>query len=868
MAVGVELQSFLMSHPYKNKPCLEHLCDMLKIPRFGKNTAATLQNKLMDYAGDDKSKEEQIKDLAIKFQTQQLKVRLKSRSESPTPSAIALRSDPEKSPPQSNQTEQQQNKHALETLGAPGTPVTSAILPVNQSTPAERQKTPTEANLPPAPNPQTADPLETVAPSEANLLPLSETGAATTSMDQTPTTVNETGEESEEHISQSLFGDESAVDLNSEFQGVHEARERFKKHLFLEFENSMAYDNEFDGPNDTVQKNDGDVGDGDDDGKRDEGDADESVDEDGDITLGGRTESPKKGKNDGHSSDKTGGPSTRTSGKQMTLFLDKVIDMTASKESQIEWLESQLCHVIEVTGKMMEKTDANMKDILTISGTTQQCVTDLVQESKHNIEQAAKAKEKELEKALELEKWKKELEERLSSKMDTMASQITQILSVSQATNQKMANIVKDNETRAEQEAKAKEELAQAHVKIKQLEQEVQLQSQKIVQLEQQLETSNDALKAAQAQLENDKQQIQPQSATVVLLEETALCPSKDLELQKEPPKNQDQTSSESTIPINTRLQNIASAAPLPSGLPPPPKDATPATPREALLPTPTHPTARFKQQSSVINKANGAQEAIIVVVDSNGQHINPGLLHDTKKVFVEERSTWEEARDHLPNIPNSHKITDVVFLTGINNVIGMGQQIQNLLDTADQAGKNWGKVYPQAAFHLSSIAPVNEQCMSYNFHLEELAESRKVSFITIENMFDSNNGRLKSNVLEGDQLTKYGTSLLATQIKRSLYKKKIVAGSQNHQSKGACAPTLQHRPVWPQRPVHHFQQGDPRQLGQPRPSTHGGPNHSTWAQRVQAVPQWYNQGGLSKQNTAMILETFFNIAKACLPQD
>ena len=254
MAVGVELQSFLMSHPYKNKPCLEHLCDMLKIPRFGKNTAATLQNKLMDYAGDDKSKEEQIKDLAIKFQTQQLKVRLKSRSESPTPSAIALRSDPEKSPPQSNQTEQQQNKHALETLGAPGTPVTSAILPVNQSTPAERQKTPTEANLPPAPNPQTADPLETVAPSEANLLPLSETGAATTSMDQTPTTVNETGEESEEHISQSLFGDESAVDINSEFQGVQAARERFKKHLFIEFENSMAYDNEFDGLCDKVRE--------------------------------------------------------------------------------------------------------------------------------------------------------------------------------------------------------------------------------------------------------------------------------------------------------------------------------------------------------------------------------------------------------------------------------------------------------------------------------------------------------------------------------------------------------------------------------------------------------------------------------------
>ena len=335
----------------------------------------------------------------------------------------------------------------------------------------------------------------------------------------------------------------------------------------------------------------------------------------------------------------------------------------------------------------------------------------------------------------------------------------------------------------------------------------------------------------------------------------------------------QDQSLGENTIPINTRLQNIASGAPLPSGVPPPPKDAATIAPREALLPTPTHPGVGLKKQtsSSEANKADEVHEAIIVVVDSNGQHINPGLLHNTKKVFVEERSTWEAVRDHLPNIPNPQKITDVVFLTGINNVISMEQQIQNILDTADQAGKNWGKLYPQATFHLSSIAPVNGQCMNYNFHLQELAENRKVSFITIENMFDENNGRLKSNVLERDQLTKYGTSLLATQIKRSLYKKKIGTGLHNQQSKGVHTPSLQHRPTWPKRPVQRSQQGEPRQLCQPWPQTHSlqsWQNQPTWAHRVQAAPQWHSQGGLPKHNTAMILETFFNIAKACLPQD
>ena len=878
MAVGVELQSFLMSHPYKNKLCLEHLCDMLKIPRFGKNTAETLRSKITDYAGDDKSREEHIKDLATKFQTQKLKVRLKSRSESPTPPTMALSSDLEESPPQLN-PEQLQNKHALDTLSAPSTPIATAILPVNQSTPADRHKTPVEEDQPPASNPQTANPSEPVALSEANVHPPPEAGAATATTGKTQTAVAETGEESEEHISQSLFGDESTIDLNAEFQGVKAARERFKKHLFIEFENSMAYDNEFDGPYDKVQENEGD----DDDGGSDEGDDNESVNEDNDVTIGARAKSPSKEGNDDncivHSAEKHGGnneetvgPLTRTSGKQMTHFLDKVIDITASKESQIEWLESQLCHVIEVTGKMMEKTDANMKDILTISGTTQQCVTDLLQESKHNIEEAAKAKEKELEKALEMEKWKNELEERTSSKMEMMESQIAQILSASQTANQMMADIVKSNKDRSEQEAKAKEELGQAREQVKKLEQEVQLQSQKIAQLEEQLETSNDALKAAQAQSDIDKQQIEHQNATVVLLEETAQSLNKDSEQQKEHPENQGQSSGENNISINTRLQNIASEAPLPSGMPPPPKDAAISAPREALLPTPTHPMVRPKNQtsSSEANKADEAQEAIIVVVDSNGQHINPGLLHNTKKVFIEERSTWEAVRDHLPNIPYPQKITDVVFLTGINNVISMEQQLQNILDTADQAGKNWGKRYPQATFHLSSIAPVDGQCMNYNFHLQDLADNRKVSFITIENMFDENNGRLKPNVLERNQLTKYGTSLLATQIKRSLYKKKTVTGSHNHQSKGVRTPSLQHRPTWPVRPVQQFQfqQSEPKQHCQPWPSMHRLPNQPTWAQRVQAVPQWHNQGGLPKRNTAMILETFFNIAKACLPQD
>ena len=274
----------------------------------------------------------------------------------------------------------------------------------------------------------------------------------------------------------------------------------------------------------------------------------------------------------------------------------------------------------------------------------------------------------------------------------------------------------------------------------------------------------------------------------------------------------------QSSKPSSTRLQSAPTTTTEPSIQP---QSSKSSTLRQLSPTTTTEPTAvrRMKEVTE-------AEEVVIVVTDSNGKYLNPSLLHDTKKVVIEERATWEMALNQIPKPPIPGNVKDVVLIPGINNVMSQDQQISDILNIADMTGKKYQRAFPNATIHLGSIAPVNEKCLNYNFHLQELATQREAPFITTEEMFDARNGKLKPNILNGMHYTKMGIRPLAIQIKRSLY---------NRKTKTMLNPqTL--------RP--HFQ---------PHPQPHPDQAHHV---KQQLGP-----------NTAMILETFFNIAKACLPQ-
>ena len=245
-----------------------------------------------------------------------------------------------------------------------------------------------------------------------------------------------------------------------------------------------------------------------------------------------------------------------------------------------------------------------------------------------------------------------------------------------------------------------------------------------------------------------------------------------------------------------------------------------------STAPSPTTTTPPFPCETPTENPGdqnkNQTDEVIIVVADSNGKHLKPNLLHDKKKVIIETRFTWEDAHGTLPKTDYPEKVKDIVMLIGLNNIKNAHEQIPDVVKKADVTCRKYQESFPNATIHLGSIAPVDSKCMAYNLNLQELATERGAPFISTEGMFDRS-GNVKPDILHGIHYTRRGVSTIAKAIKRSLYN---------------CPP----RRVMPAS-LPAIPKRAPAEFTNQTSSASPVPNH------------------------ALILETFCNIAKACLQQ-
>ena len=233
-----------------------------------------------------------------------------------------------------------------------------------------------------------------------------------------------------------------------------------------------------------------------------------------------------------------------------------------------------------------------------------------------------------------------------------------------------------------------------------------------------------------------------------------------------------------------------------------------------------------------------------MIVADANGKLLDPALLHDSKKVVIEKRDSWEAALNQIPRTSNPEIVTDIVFVTGMKEVMMQSQQLPDILNTADTTGKSYQRAFPNATIHLGSIAPVNERCINYNSHLQELAKQRETPFISTEGLFYERSGMVKEGTLNGGYFTKLGIRIFAKQMKRSLYKKN---------PKVTINPRANSIQQWPQR------------LRCIQPQYQQNPGQSL--QRPALVHSSQDQDKKGGVNMIQALETFFKIAKACLPQ-
>ena len=161
-------------------------------------------------------------------------------------------------------------------------------------------------------------------------------------------------------------------------------------------------------------------------------------------------------------------------------------------------------------------------------------------------------------------------------------------------------------------------------------------------------------------------------------------------------------------------------------------------------------------------------QNHILIVADSNGKHIDPKLIHDKKTVTIEKKYYLEDAMK-IPDHVKPQNVTDVVMLTGINDL--KYNSIPVVVGRLDKTCREYQRKFPKAIIHIGSVAPANVTCIQYNAHIQNLAAERGVPFISNDQMFNKT-GHVQPGMIEkGDiHYTRKGIIPLAKQIKRSVY--------------------------------------------------------------------------------------------------
>ena len=226
--------------------------------------------------------------------------------------------------------------------------------------------------------------------------------------------------------------------------------------------------------------------------------------------------------------------------------------------------------------------------------------------------------------------------------------------------------------------------------------------------------------------------------------------------LQSVTHKDKNYPQSQPSSSIHTRLQQIADT----------PTAATPIQPPAPPI-APAAPTTHDRQ-----TPPSGTSETVLIIGDSNTKHFVPKLIHEEKEVVIESRYTLEQAMSDVPHRANPQKVSDIVMLTGINNIKRPNANIPETIGKVDDVCRKYSSKFPNAKIHIGSVAPTNSKHIDFNAQLKNLANSRNAPFIPVDAMLDEYTGQLKQNmVLPNDiHYTKKGVSVLAKEVKRSIY--------------------------------------------------------------------------------------------------
>ena len=206
-------------------------------------------------------------------------------------------------------------------------------------------------------------------------------------------------------------------------------------------------------------------------------------------------------------------------------------------------------------------------------------------------------------------------------------------------------------------------------------------------------------------------------------------------------------------------------------------------------LPQPSHlippPLIHTAPKSSYLNPTymQHQKQVVLIIADSNGNHLRKDELCRGKTVMMETRSTAKDALNNVPKIPNPSLVSDVVLLVGLNDSKSPDETIGKIVQTELDIVKKFSQIFPTARFHLGCVPPSSPKQVELNIELEDMSKKQGIMFITSKPLYDRHTRLLRSGMLERDtyHYTDHGIRIMAKEIKRSLHRKPLSAlASQN----------------------------------------------------------------------------------------
>jgi uncharacterized protein YoxC len=161
----------------------------------------------------------------------------------------------------------------------------------------------------------------------------------------------------------------------------------------------------------------------------------------------------------------------------------------------------------------------------------------------------------------------------------------------------------------------------------------------------------------------------------------------------------------------------------------------------------------------------------VLIVGDSNKDRFDARRLHDKKEVRISTCYSTENLKQQSLECDRPSDVTDVVFLTGLNDSKQAKNSVIKIIENQEEAIKKYRSTFPNAQLHVGDVAPVSQKQQILNAHLKNLAHREGASHISTQGMYDRETGNLRSGMLNGYHYTEAGVKIMAKEIKRSLYR-------------------------------------------------------------------------------------------------